>query len=241
MVKKSRGPGLSVIFTSYNCLRLILLCTAGLLVTACQFIPTGQPADKTATAVASAEGSVAVVKHVNPYLSNRPTVANSARIRFQVANDALAAGQWAEAEAELLWLTTYHRGLSGPWLNLALLYSELDEPDKAAVAFKQAISSNGDNVAAYNQYAAFLRQQGDFATAEKYYLQALELWPDYRLGHLNLGILYDLYMGRLKPALQHYQAYQTLLDKPDRKVTGWIVDTQRRIKRQRAVDNGSQP
>jgi len=44
-----------------------------------------------------------------------------------------------------------------------------------------------------------------------------------------LGILYELYLGRLDDALQAYQTYQTLSENPDMRVAGWVSDLERRI------------
>jgi hypothetical protein len=39
-------------------------------------------------------------------------------------------------------------------------------------------------------------------------------------------------MGAFDSALYHYERYQTLQSEPDREVKGWIIDTQRRLKKQ---------
>ncbi len=207
------------------------MLSAFLSMAGCQFTPTAEPvaeadaADK-ATVMA---GDAPVIRSPNPYLSNQPSLPSIVKARFQSANEALAAGQWAQAEQDLQWLTAHYFELSGPWVNLALLYQQTGQLEKIEPAFKQAISANGQNIYAYNQYGIFLREQGRFSQAEVIYRQALAVWPDYADAHLNLAILYDLYMGKLEPALEHYQAYQSLQDEPDRKINGWIIDTQRRI------------
>src|SRR5690606_873070 len=103
------------------------------------------------------------------------------------------------------------------------------ETEKAAQAFTQAIAANANNLDAYNQLGILKREAGDFTGAEEQYQQALAIWPFHPASHRNLGILYDLYMGRGEEALRHYQAYQQLLPEPDKVVNGWIVDLERRI------------
>ncbi len=254
MAKKSGGQILPMTFINRNiivlaqrlkslsvkCYLLVILS----LLSACQFIPASEGVgDGEGEPVSAAEQrsqqdgeqvSEAPIRLPNPYLSNRSAVPAEARSRFQSAREYLESSQWQLAEEQLLWLTQHHATLSGPWINLALLYSELNQLDKVAPAFEQAITANRNNVNAYNQYGIFLRGQGLFAEAEKQYLQALDVWPDYPEGHLNLAILYDLYMGQLAPALEHYLTYQALQEEPDRQVAGWIVDTQRRLKSQSA-------
>ena len=209
-------------------LKPLLLMLLLVLGNGCQYLPEIDLAIKSEDEAASELGPV---RSANPYLSNRPSISAEASERFQLASTAMASGDWDQAELELLWLTENHPQLSGPYLNLALLYDKSGQVDKVDTAFRQAIASNSNNINAYNQYGYYLRQQGKFSEAEQRYLQALEAWPDSADSHLNLGILYDLYMGKLQMALQHYQSYQSLLDEPERKVKGWIIDTQRRLKK----------
>ena len=206
---------------------VFFLCLAALL-SGCQFAPSTEKVEGVTNGVT--EANEVVVRSPNPYLTNPPSVSAEVKARFQSANTAMADGQWPQAEQHLLWLTENYFELSGPWVNLALLYIKTDQPEKAESAFKQAIGVNGKNIYALNQYGIFLRQQGRFPEAEASYQQALLVWPDYPDGHLNLAILYDLFMGKLEPALKHYQIYQSLQDQADRQVNGWIIDTQRRIK-----------
>lgn len=199
-----------------------------LLLNGCQFMPEQDQGVDVKVEVDSANASVKLASP-NPYLQNLVTVPAAAQRKFQQANKALAAGDWQDAENDLLWLTQNHPTLSGPMLNLALLYAETQQFEKAEQYFNQAIKVNALNVNAYNQFAIYWRQRGQFEQAEQLYLKALTVWPDYPEAHLNLGILYDLYMGALPPALEHYQRYQALMDKPSRQVQGWIMDTERRL------------
>lgn len=213
-------------------LKPLLLVTALLLSSACQFIPTASEP------IATVDSETDEQRSINPYYVDRPVVPVAAQQAFDRASAALVDGNWSEAEKELTGLTDAFPEWSGPYMNLALLYQSTGQLDKVAPAFEQAIMVNARNIYAYNQYAIFQREQGDFSKAEQLYLQALAVWPDYPDGHLNLAILYDLYQGKLDLALKHYQRYQDLQDKPDPKVSGWIIDTERRSKnRQSAMAN----
>ena len=53
--------------------------------------------------------------------------------------------------------------------------------------------------------------------------------PGFKDAYLNLGILYELYLGRLPEALAAYRQYQSLSSEPNRKVVGWVVDLERRL------------
>jgi len=165
----------------------------------------------------------------DPYLHNQPSVDPQARALFETALIAMNKQQWVQAEAQLQRINREYPRLSGPYLNLGLVYRARGELDKADQAFTRAIAVNANNLAAYNQLAIMKREAGQFSAAEALYQQALRVWPFHPESHKNLGILYDLYLGKGALALQHYQAYQQLLAEPDRQVNGWIIDLERRL------------
>ena len=240
-ISRKRLPGLQIpnvqkLIASKLVVLMLLFAVSG-----CQFIPS--TAQKS-TAVAVHAGTANQVENQqdpinateslsittpDPFLADQSDVSAAVAEQFSVANQALLKGDWQQAEEQLLALTKKYPHFSGPYLNLANLYTQTDQPLKVRTAFEQAIAANHMNIYAYNQYAIFLREAGDFDGAERLYLQALSVWPDYPDGHLNVAILYDLYMGKLQLALEHYQTYQGLLEQPDREIAGWIIDTQRRV------------
>ena len=165
----------------------------------------------------------------NPYLATKPSINRQAQQLFNDAIAAMAKKQWPQAENLLTRVTTQYPNLSGAYLNLGLVYQAKGELDKAEQALNQAVAANANNLDAYNQLGILKREAGDFAAAEEQYKKALAIWPFHPASHRNLGILYDLYMGKSEQALQHYQAYQQLLPEPDKLVNGWIVDLERRL------------
>lgn len=154
----------------------------------------------------------------------------AAQTLFDSAVTAQREQHWDQAEQQLKQLTEKYPQLSGPHLNLALLYAQTQRPQLAEAEFKQALQSNPNNIAAYTQYGIWLRGQTRLQEAEAIYLQALERAPDHADTHLNLGILYDLYMGKLPQALEQYQRYLALSGDEKSPVRGWVADLQRRLK-----------
>jgi tetratricopeptide (TPR) repeat protein len=114
--------------------------------------------------------------------------------------------------------------------NLGLAYFKLEKLELAEEAFQEAIIRSNKDAVAYNHLGILQRYKGQFEEARNQYQRALRIDSGYALAHLNLGILFDLYLQDLKLALQHYQQYQALTDKEDSQVAGWIVDIQRRLK-----------
>jgi tetratricopeptide (TPR) repeat protein len=170
----------------------------------------------------------------NPYLTTpAPAVTAQARTGFARAEQQMRQQRWGDARHTLQALVAELPNLSGPWLNLGIVWLHLDKPGQARAAFERALAANSLNVDAYNQLAALERRAGNFAQADSLYNQALMVWPHSADTHCNLGMLYDLYLGRWSDALAHYEACGYLREQstgaPDNTVKGWIIDLQRRI------------
>lgn len=148
---------------------------------------------------------------------------------FNAGTAALRAGDLATAERLLAAVTEDQPELAGPWLNLGQVYLAQDRTDAAHAAFERAVAANPANCDARSELALLLRRQGEFAAAEAHYRACLAARPDYRAAYLNLGILYELYLGRLPEALDAYRRYQALAGEPDRNVAGWVQDIERRL------------
>lgn len=171
----------------------------------------------------------------NPYDQEpKPDVPSNAKSEYARVKDAMSAKQWEKAEGLLsLMIETYPR-LSGPYVNLGIVQVKLNNFEEAEKAFKYAIELNQTNIDAYTELGALYREGGQFAEAEGIYKNALAVWPHSRETNINIGILYDLYLGRFDEALAHYELAQKLSSEPDRKLKGWIVDLKRRIGERKA-------
>jgi tetratricopeptide (TPR) repeat protein len=161
--------------------------------------------------------------------SPAPQVDRGNVLAFDQALAALRAGRLQEAESLLLEITGNQPELAGPWVNLGQVYVLLEQYDAARMAFAKAVDANPRSCAAHNQLGVLSRQIGDFSGAEAHYRACLVNVPNYKDAYLNLGILYELYLGRLPQALEAYRRYQLLLTQPDRRVQGWVMDLERRL------------
>lgn len=157
-------------------------------------------------------------------------VPDAAQSAFADAVAAQRAQNWDVAEPQFKQLAEKYPQLSGPHLNLALLYAQTQKPELAEQHFKHALQINPNNLAIYDQYGIWLRQQARFQEAEVMYRQALDRDANRADTHLNIAILYDLYMGKLPQALEHYQRYLALTDDEKSPVHGWVAELQRRMK-----------
>ncbi len=171
----------------------------------------------------------------DPYLVQEKPLPAQARADFRQAVNAMNRQKWQEAEKILRRMTQAYPSLSGPHVNLGLVYRQMNKDSAAIESFKRATEINPLNSEAYNQLGILYREHGQFSQAEQSYLQALEVWPHNPVVHRNLGILYDLYMGRFDDALRHYQLSQKVSEEPEQRVAGWIVDLQRRMTEKQAA------
>lgn len=210
------------------------LIIAALLLAACSQTPS-QSTDNTDAVVddntkQSVDIAVADKKpQPNPYLVNPPSVSQKAKRLFNQALAAMQNKQWAQAEVLLQDMQTNYPSLAGVQVNLGIVYRQTDRLPQAIEVLNSAINTNPDNFDAYNELAILHRSLGEFERAETLYKKALKRWDAQPVIHRNLGILYELYMGRTNDALLHYEQAQLLLDTPDKKLAGWIKDVKRRL------------
>ena len=208
------------------------------LLTACVSLPGGDPTAKSSESASHSrdtidqKASVTTGSGITPRPRADvpvPEVSNRVATEFEQAVALLQEDRYREAEVLLLTITSEQPELAGPWINLGQVYVALDQPEDARRAFEAAAAANPYNCTAHNELGLLARMNGDFEAAERHYLNCIELVPEDRTAYLNLGILYELYLGRLSDALVSYRHYQSLGAEPDRRVEGWVVDLERRL------------
>ncbi len=173
-----------------------------------------------------------LVKIPNPYDAQTIEISAEARTAFGEALAEIEKKNWQNAEILLQDMTAKFPHLSGPFVNLGIVYQNLEKLELSEQALRKAIEVNKLNVDAYTILALQKREVGQFAEAEALYKESLAVWPHSIESHRNLGILYDLYMGKFDLALEHYEMCSRLLDQPDKTLRGWIIDLKRRMSQQ---------
>ena len=176
----------------------------------------------------SAGKKVPYVPMPNPYISGGTSVPQEAKSVFVVANGLLQGGNLKGAGMKFRMLTEKYPSLSGPWAKLGTIAEKQEKHDEAIDYYKKAISVNRNNVNAYVALGLVQRRQGYFSDAHNTYLEALATWKDFPEAHLNLAILYDLYLNRAEEAQKHYEAYHFLGGEKDEKVHKWLVEVKQR-------------
>ena len=142
--------------------------------------------------------------------------------------DLVRSGRDADAELELKQLSVAYPQFAGPYLNLGLLYVKDSKLPEAESALKAAVQINPVNLQAGNELGIVERRLGKFSDAEAAYQHTIGADPNYAPAHLNLGVLYDLYMAEPQKALEEFERYIELAGQ-DKRVAGWVVELRKRV------------
>jgi tetratricopeptide (TPR) repeat protein len=140
----------------------------------------------------------------------------------------LIAGRLDEAERGFLALTKSNPELGGPHANLGVVYRQKKKLEESLAALERAVQANPKQPVFFNQLGIAYRMAGKFTKAREAYEKAIALDPNYALAHLNLGILFDVYLWDGKRALELYDRYLALSPGGDDKVKKWASDLRNR-------------
>lgn len=156
----------------------------------------------------------------------------------QVKNEALSgavaamkAGNMKNAKSLLLDLLNKQPNLANAHVNLGIVYIKTKSFDEAENSLNRALAINPNNIYALNQIGFLYRRQGKFDEARKSYEKAIAVKSDYANAHLNLAILYDLYMYKLDKAIEHYEIYKELVKEDAKQTEKWIFELKNRQKK----------
>lgn len=175
------------------------------------------------------EGNVLpFVAMVNPYLEMKGRIEKEVVMDFIAARKAFKSQHFDEAETLLQRVIQNDKNLAGPWVMLGRIAIERGDENGAINHFEKAISVNKLSVNAYIPLAKLQRQQGAYIKAQNTYIKALAVWRDFPEAHLNLGVLYDIYLNDPLQAQQHMEAYQFLSAEKDKKVAKWLEEIRSR-------------
>jgi Flp pilus assembly protein TadD len=110
---------------------------------------------------------------------------------------------------------------------LGLLYLRDSRLPEAEAAFKTALDHSPTNVVAGNELGIVERRLGKFTEAEAAYQRTIAADPNYAPAHLNLGMLYDLYLAQPQKALDEFERYVAIAGE-NKQVTGWLAELRKR-------------
>ena len=180
----------------------------------------------------------------NAYLAQTSSlmeiVPNTVIETYQQALKLMDEKQWLAAIALFDQVIAKQSDLSGSYVNKAIILKKLSDAQKgnektallakSELTVDKAISVNPLNPYAQHFKGQLLQQKGQFEQAEKHYVTALSIWPNYTQAQLSLAVLLELYRGELLEAYQYYTAYLTLKSE-DKQVQRWQAALALKIKR----------
>lgn len=164
----------------------------------------------------------------NPYLAQRGRVDKGSVLLFIEAKKAIKKKDYKTAKSKLLVITGNDDSLAGPWVLMGEIAQEQKELEKAVEYYQKAIDINSENVNAYTGLAHVQRQMGKFNVAQNTLAEALRIWPDFPEAHLNIGVLYDVYLNKPVLAQQHMEAFLFLAKKETEQAEVWFEEVKGR-------------
>lgn len=172
--------------------------------------------------------AIAYAPMENPYLELKGKIDKGSVLLFIEAKKAMRKNDNKTAKQKLSVITQKDTSLSGPWVLLGNIAAEEKQYKLAQDHYKQAIKITPDNINAYIALAKAQRLMGEFDVAQNTLALVLSIWKDCPEAHLNLGVLYDLYLNQPKKAQQHIEAYLFLNGYKDQKAIAWYNEIQSR-------------
>jgi tetratricopeptide (TPR) repeat protein len=148
--------------------------------------------------------------------------------QYAQALQLMKSGRNTDAELEFKQLVAGYPQLTGPQLNLGLLYLRDSRLPEAEAAFKAVLVLKPANAVAGNELGIVERRLGKFAEAEATYQRTIAAEPNYAPAYLNLGVLYDLYLAQPQKALDEFEHYIAIAGE-NKQVAGWMVELRKRV------------
>ncbi len=214
----------SIRFVSAGACALLAACQSG----ARSEPPRAAVAVAPAAAAAPASTTLPPAPGTPPAVSGTPPpVPERAAAQFADAVASMKAGRATDAELDFKQLTVAYPDFAGPNVNLGLLYLRGGRLGEAEAAFQKALELAPNDAVAADELGIVERRLGKFAAAEAAYQRAIAADSAYAAAHLNLGVLYDLYLDQPKKALDQYERYLALAGE-NKQVSGWLVEVRKR-------------
>lgn len=220
----------------------ILLCLAGCAAKP-ELSKSASQADSAAAKPATGQtdiGSVAAkssdssATSAQPLLP-RPQLPLSAQQTFDKAKQQLLDGQYQNAGQAFAALAGQHPEFAGIWYNLALAQWKQQQTQSAVQSLQQAAKVAPSNPDSHNLLGVIARTQGELRSAERHFLQAVQLDANFAAGHKNLAFLYELYLGLPAKAQYHYQQYFALTG--DEQTQLWLALLEQKLAQQEAEND----
>jgi len=203
--------------------RTILLCSAAMIVAACNTTPTKQ-------ARTSIPASIEVEESVGFTIVENARIDGDVRVDYDRALELLGQGDMQQGSQLLESVIEQAPDLSAPNIDLAIVYHRKGDLEAAERYLHAALETNPNHPIALNELGIIYRKTARFGEARQSYEAALAVYPGYHYARRNLAVLCDLYLADLECALSNYEAYMTTVHSDD-EAAMWLRDVRFRLGR----------
>lgn len=141
----------------------------------------------------------------------------------------IEAKKFTQASTALNRIMAENPGFTEGWANLALAQLRSGDIAAAKQSANNAFQLEQQSAPLQNLLGLISVEDGAYKAAEKYYLRALELKPDFANAHYNLALLNDIYYQNIAKAIQHYERYLALIKNTDPDTEAWVSELKRNL------------
>lgn len=168
------------------------------------------------------------VAALNPYAEQKGRLKKESVASYIEARRAFKSKEYKKAKSILTQLVELDKSLSGPWVMLGDIEFAEENIESAIQHYQKAFDINNANTNSLLRLARAYREKGEYVTSQNTYANLLAIWKDFPEAHLNLAVLYDLYLNEPLKAQQHMEAYQFLNNGKNKKVAKWLAEIRNR-------------
>ena len=144
------------------------------------------------------------------------------KVLYKKAIAAMQKKSWRLAEGFFDEVFIVAPDFTDAYVNRALMAYQQQKYMTAISFLGKAETKLANNPYVFNLKGIVYRASGELELAEKSYLKAIKIWPEYTEAHLNFAVFSELYRGNFVKAKQHYETY--LRFKPnDKQVQRWLA------------------
>ena len=148
---------------------------------------------------------------------------------YAKALEEIETKKFTQASTALIRIMAENPGFTEGWANLALAQLRSGDIAAAKQSANNAFQLEQQSAPLQNLLGLISVEDGAYKAAEKYYLRALELKPDFANVHYNLALLNDIYYQNIAKAIQHYERYLALIKNTDPDTEAWVSELKRNL------------
>jgi len=185
-------------------------------------------ADSASAATAAAATTANTSPEAPPHDPEQIQQAQQAQSDFNRALGELRKGNLDSAQTRFQQLSAQYPALGGPVVNQAIALRKQGKLQEAYDLIQANLLQHSKNPHLLNELGVVSRKLGKFRQAQVSYESAIRVDDRFATAHYNLAVLADLYLHDPALALKEFETYQTLIPEPDKQVSGWIIELQRR-------------